>query len=332
MNKTSITGEAGMLWNYPDLNIPKPCNECTIVEQWAGLEFADGRNANIDSGMWLHHMVHLAIGTGRWDPTCYGKPSLPHIDVNSSPSGSERYFSSGNERTKIQLDLLGPGATKWGYHLKSSDKYGFIVDLMNMNAEDKTVYLTMTYDFLEGPLPSGWDDVKVVWFDANQCGTSEVRPPKQNGQFTISSYKWTPNFTGKILGVGGHLHDGGVALDIKYGSGQTLCSSKAKYSETAEYRQGGMAGMGHGSSGGGHSHSGSDHISSMSTCYLGVADLPVKTLSKDQSWYIEGKYDYNQFAGMKDPSGWQSEVMAIALMYVAVTPGVTSSSWFKHKI
>jgi hypothetical protein len=132
MNKTSLVGEAGMLWNYPDTAIIKPCTECTIVRQYAGLEYPDGRNANIDTGMWLHHMVQIAIGPGRADPTCYGRSSLPHIDVGASPQNSERYFSSGNERTHILLDILGT-QTKWGYHVKSTDRFAFIVDLMNMN-------------------------------------------------------------------------------------------------------------------------------------------------------------------------------------------------------
>jgi hypothetical protein len=54
--------------------------------------------------------------------------------------------------------------------------------------EDKTVYLTMTYDLIDGPLPAGWRDVKPVWFDANQCGTSEVSPPKQSGKFVITRF------------------------------------------------------------------------------------------------------------------------------------------------
>jgi hypothetical protein len=76
-----------------------------------------------------------------------------------------------------------------------------------MNMDDRTVYLTMTYDILEGGLPAGWMDIKPVWFDAAQCGTSEVSPPKQSGQFTITSGTWVPNFDGEVIGVGGHLHD-----------------------------------------------------------------------------------------------------------------------------
>jgi hypothetical protein len=54
MMKTNPTGERGMLWNYPDLQIERPCNgECTILRQLAGLEYANGSIANIDSGMWF---------------------------------------------------------------------------------------------------------------------------------------------------------------------------------------------------------------------------------------------------------------------------------------
>lgn len=130
-------------------------------------------------------MVHFTMGPGRQDATCYGKRSLPHVDVGTSPSNSERYFSSGNERTFINPDR-GGADTKFGYHIKTTDRMAFIVDLMNMNMEDKTVYMTMTYDIVEGPLPDGWRDLKPVWFDANQCGTSEVHPPQQTGQFRLT--------------------------------------------------------------------------------------------------------------------------------------------------
>lgn len=50
-------GEEGALWNYADLVAPKPCEgECTIVGVNAGLEYPDGKNANIDTGLWLHHV------------------------------------------------------------------------------------------------------------------------------------------------------------------------------------------------------------------------------------------------------------------------------------
>ena len=65
--------------------------------------------------------------------------------------------------------------------------------------EDKIVYVTQTYDYVPGPLPNGWEDVKTVWLDANQCWTGEVAAPKETGSFSIESEPWTPTVEGKII-------------------------------------------------------------------------------------------------------------------------------------
>jgi hypothetical protein len=59
MKVSNILGEEGALWNYADPVADKPCGEageCTIVGMFAGLEYPDGKNANIDTGLWLHHV------------------------------------------------------------------------------------------------------------------------------------------------------------------------------------------------------------------------------------------------------------------------------------
>jgi hypothetical protein len=53
MGKKSISGHAGMLENYVDTAIEKPCSgECVILRQVGGLEYTNGENANIGTGMW----------------------------------------------------------------------------------------------------------------------------------------------------------------------------------------------------------------------------------------------------------------------------------------
>ena len=56
MKATNLFGESGSLWNYADNSAPKPCDECTIIGMNAGLEYPNGTNANIDTGLWLHHV------------------------------------------------------------------------------------------------------------------------------------------------------------------------------------------------------------------------------------------------------------------------------------
>ncbi|TID21006.1 Diphthamide biosynthesis protein 2 [Venturia nashicola] len=338
-------GDKGTLFNLPDTSIERPCEgECTILTQQAGLEFVNGElafsfssdggegngemggefcanghvfwlgtNANIDSGLWLHHMVSFIKGPGRWDPTCYGWPSGPHLAVGATGATSERMMASGNERAFLDYSANPEGS---GYHFKSTDKLAYLVDLMNMNMEANVVYVTMTYDYLEGPLPPGWLDVKTIWLDAFQCGTSEIAAPKQNGAFTVSSKPWKPNFEGKILGGMGHLHDGGIIVDTMAGPNTPMCSQDIPYSEKPEFKWSGkMAGA---------DKPADDHISSMPQCKIQA----VTQLKKDQSWTVEGKYDYDKRAGNLE-GGKQSNVMAISLVFVGVPPGgVPKPGWF----
>jgi O-glycosyl hydrolase len=108
-------------------------------------------------------MVAFAVGPNRMDPTCVGKISLPHMLMNSDPSKSERFFSVGNEKTPASFNPPWIKNQVLGYHLYGSDKFSFIVDLMNQNKEDKTVYMYLTYDYVEGR-PKGIDSIKVRIF------------------------------------------------------------------------------------------------------------------------------------------------------------------------
>jgi hypothetical protein len=155
-------------------------------------------------------MVHFTSGPTRWDPVCYNKIALPFIPVGQTPSTAERYFSSGNERSVFDFcpgctDISQPGT---GYYLTPNDSYEYLVDLMNMNMDNRQVYMTMTYDYLDGQLPPGWNQTKTVWLDVVSCGTSEKAAPQQSGSFQVESDPWTPSFEGKIIDSIGHLHDG----------------------------------------------------------------------------------------------------------------------------
>jgi hypothetical protein len=75
---------------------------------------------------------------------------------------------------------------------------------MNMNPTSKRVWLTMYYDYVDG-IPSNFEEVKPVWLDAFQCGTSERGGGAAGSSFSIASGPWSANFEGDILGLGGHL-------------------------------------------------------------------------------------------------------------------------------
>lgn len=87
----------------------------------------------------LHHMVMMNQGPRRWDPVGVENAiCVPFVVSGTSPSRAERYFVTGNERTPFNYYV--DGIEKAAYHLDPEDKFGFILELMNMNMQDELVY------------------------------------------------------------------------------------------------------------------------------------------------------------------------------------------------
>ena len=68
------------------------------------------------------------------------------------------------------------------YPIYPADRFGLIIDLMNMNTAAKQVYLTIYYDYVDGH-PKHMEEVKPVWLDAAQCGTSEISGRSAGSKF-----------------------------------------------------------------------------------------------------------------------------------------------------
>jgi hypothetical protein len=331
-------GGEGMIWNQPTPKIAKPCSSCMIVAMNAGLEYMDGKDANTDSLMWLHHMVLFNIGKGLTDATCRGL-GLPHMIVGTSVANSERIFSSGNERTPVFFNPPWENTTNIGYPVYPADRFGLITDLMNMNPGSKTVYLVMYYDYVEGH-PTNFREIKPVWFDVAQCGISEVNGRTAGSKFTVSAAPWTANFNGDILQAGGHLHDGGAAVDLVV-DGRTVCTSTSVYGTDAEIMNRARAiirgevpplpaGVSSGSTPAAKAakskgHHDIRHIMSMGICDplvkdpkgLPVVPFKITRVKTGQRWVLKAHYDYKTHPGMKkgNTNNMQS-VMGIAIMFV----------------
>jgi len=43
------------------------------------------------------------------------------------------------------------------------------VELMNMNMDARHTFLTLTYEYIPGHLPSGFSKVSVLWLDVDGC-------------------------------------------------------------------------------------------------------------------------------------------------------------------
>lgn len=184
-----LTGEQGTI-NTVTMNMKKPCtDECGLVSMQAGLEYANGSLAEPTNGGWLHHIVMVAAGAGRKDAVC-GMPI-------------ERFFSSGNEKTPTAFGDVMEKKVKSVFPVTKTDTFSAELELMNMIDTPLDVWVTIDYEFIEGPKPADFLSAKALWLDVTNCGASSVKVPAGKMQFSLTSKKWTSAYDGQMLGVGG---------------------------------------------------------------------------------------------------------------------------------
>ncbi|HEY2668022.1 MAG TPA: hypothetical protein VGK51_14405 [Actinomycetota bacterium] len=195
--------------------LTSPCSNCYVTGIQIDMVFADGRSANLDSGMMLHHLV--LIQPGLPDTTCPASTLLGAL--------GQRFFASGNERTP---GVLPPG---FGYHLGSGPLLA-VFDIMNMSSSPQLVWLVATVSWLPDTTP-GIKPVTPVWLDENNCSNSTYAIPAGP---TSRAWTWTSTVTGRVVTVGGHVHDGGIETMLTdQTSGQRICTSHAGYGTKPAY-------------------------------------------------------------------------------------------------
>jgi hypothetical protein len=222
----------------------------------------------------------------------------------------ESIFESGNEKSYIPLSL-GASFLKTGYNIKPDHKFTVINEFQNQKEEEQYVWLTLTYEYFDGPQPD-YKQTKVLWLSV---GPSICDPKRPNpfgasnltvaGQpkltvFEESSIPWTAPFNGTIVGMGGHLHDGGIHLRI-YHNQEEECDA------TPDYGKPGKAGLM-----GGKADDGQSHIEMMEAC------VSFKDFSVGDTFHLKAEYDFNVHKGMENNKGEMDGVMGIAAVILAV--------------
>lgn len=194
----------------------KPCRDCYITGIVPRLVYADGSNADIDTGPMLHHLV--VTDTGRKDPTCER--------WNGVGLAGQRIFASGNERTPFSLPR--------GFGLRASNApFAYVAELMNHSSSAKSVYMEADIYHVPTSKP-GMKQVTPVWLDVANCSFSEYSVPA--GRST-EKWSWTSTMTGRVVAAGGHVHAGGVGIVMSNKTTrQRMCTSEAAYGSRGAFR------------------------------------------------------------------------------------------------
>ncbi len=192
-------------------NIAKPCDDCQIVGMVPDLREADGSEANFNTMSMLHHVV--LFNSSARDTVCSRWP--------------QRFFASGNERTTFVLPR------GYGYAVNASDRWRLITHLMNMSDAAKDLTIRMTFYYVRGA--STLQPVTPFWFDIASCGNSEYTTPA--GLHTeMRDFKVPPALDGKVVAIGGHLHDYGRSITLAdMTSRKTICTGKAGFDNDPAY-------------------------------------------------------------------------------------------------
>jgi plastocyanin len=213
------------------VSIPQPKIAGWIVGFKPNLHLEDGSVPPVDE-IHLHHGVWLT-GT-RFDAT---SPPLP-----------ERFFGVGEEKTALHMP---PG---YGYRYTPSDFWWLNYMIHNLTARPYKVSITYDVDIVptsDAP-PGGLKDVHPIWMDVQNGSIYPVfdvlKGSGTNGTFTYPDQatdpyaggkqknEWTVSRPGVLVHTFGHLHPGGLHVDLdllRDGKDAHLFRSTAKYYEPA---------------------------------------------------------------------------------------------------
>lgn len=165
------------------------------------------------------------------------------------------------------------GTRESGFHINRGDSFFVNAQLVNYNKAPKQVYITYDLEWIPG---TQGQDMKNSLISISQCGP-QIKL-SASGPTNTTSGKFYLMEDGKIVGARGHLHDGGVQMDM-FVNGKYVCSSKATYGSRGE---------------GGHSHGGAaggdaaiKTISSMSYCEDAIAVKKGDALSMNVQYDLQ---------------------------------------------
>jgi plastocyanin len=172
---------------------PSPTEDGYVVGLLAEVVDAQGRVQGRRQVM-LHHIVIAKVGAR--DATCGGL--------------TERFYAEGEERTQMRLP---PG---YGYPNHGTDRWGLLYMLMNHTPRALAGYVRYTVQYVVGEQRTA---VKPVWLDVRNCTGPDPSfdVPGTGGRFSVytRTMSWSTPESGLIVSAGGHLHGGGIRLELR---------------------------------------------------------------------------------------------------------------------
>ncbi|KAM7188609.1 hypothetical protein V8F20_010496 [Naviculisporaceae sp. PSN 640] len=297
------TGENHGMKTFSSLIAP-PCTDCYITHAQADLQYPNGTYANVNTGMWLHHVVISNLN--RTGAVC--------------SMYADYVFASGNERTPANICVNG--TQKAGYFIAPGSIFHLGTELMNELPQARDAIVVIDWEFV--PLSSSattaaeFKHATPLWLDIDgACSLrgSEVPVPTDKKIFSMSmSPPWKATFAADtILWVMAHIHDGGENLVVTR-NGVEVCDAVAGYGESEGYvsmvLHEHVAGAGGGHMGKRHTTR-TPHVSSLSSC----SPVGKEKVQVGDEWSVVANYNLEKYAATSEGDGL-APIMGISMVYV----------------
>jgi len=220
--------------DFSGRDVPKPQVDGSIVAISPDLVRMDGDVPRVDI-LHLHHGVWSAkskVAGGR-DPVF----------------GRELFFAAGEEKTKM---ILPAG---YGYPYHASDNWNINYMLHNLLTTPDQVWITYDIDFIPSSSPAARNikPARPIWLDVQKGSLYPVfdvlKGSGEDGTFTYPDQadkpygsgaklnEWKADRDGVLIAAGGHLHPGGLSVDLfvrRDGAEPTGAAAPAVESDTAQ--------------------------------------------------------------------------------------------------
>ncbi len=165
------------------------------------------------------HMHHFVIGAvGKKDTACPDR-QVQGVDV-------QPLIGTGVERTPIAF------SDPYALEVKADDLWGAVWHLMNMTDQPHTVYVKYTMGVQYGATADNTRFLTPYWADARHCPAGDTWDVPGNGGpggVEVRSKTWAMPDNGYIVGIGGHMHDGGISIATEHEDGTPICENAAIY-------------------------------------------------------------------------------------------------------
>jgi hypothetical protein len=192
------------------------------------------------------------------------------------------------------------------------------LELMNETPDPRPAVLTIEFEYMPSK-PSGFSAMDSWWLDvAGPCEDSDMAVPSNETAFNFSSTGWKAPYSGSIVLMGGHLHDGGELLEITQ-NGKSICDFKPTYGATPGYidmMPMNMSSMPNMPAGMPMSMT---HVSNISIC------TNVGNFNAGDGFGIQANYNITDHAPMLGSDNTIEPVMGISIIYVRTGNGSSSS-------